>query len=58
MSGGSYDYVGYRIKDIQLRGVETNRRRMAFQLLLKLVGEAMHDIEWVDSCDYGPGDED
>jgi hypothetical protein len=25
--------------------------------LLHLVGKAAHDIEWVDSCDYGPGDE-
>ena len=24
---------------------------------LKLVSTAMHDIEWVDSGDYGPGDE-
>ena len=25
--------------------------------LLRLVADAMHDVEWVDSCDYGPGDE-
>jgi len=24
---------------------------------LRLVSTAMHDIEWVDSGDYGPGDE-
>jgi uncharacterized small protein (DUF1192 family) len=24
---------------------------------LKLVAKALHDIEWVDSGDYGPGDE-
>jgi hypothetical protein len=24
---------------------------------LRLVSQAMHDIEWVDSGDYGPGDE-
>lgn len=24
---------------------------------LELVSKAMHDIEWVDSSDYGPGDE-
>ena len=25
--------------------------------LMEIVSEAMHDIEWVDSCDMGPGDE-
>ncbi|HYF55874.1 MAG TPA: hypothetical protein VEA41_16590 [Salinarimonas sp.] len=31
--------------------------RLWFAELLRLVGRAMHDIEWVDSGDYGPGDE-
>jgi hypothetical protein len=31
--------------------------RKAFAEHLKLVAKALHDIEWVDSCDYGPGDE-
>jgi hypothetical protein len=57
MSGGSYDYVYGRIDDIELRNRETDPRRAAFQKLLKLVARAMHDIEWVDSCDYGPGDD-
>lgn len=25
--------------------------------LLELVAQALHDVEWVDSADYGPGDE-
>lgn len=57
MSGGSYDYIYRRIEDIELRHVETDPRRTSFQKLLKLVAKAMHDIEWVDSSDYGKGDE-
>lgn len=55
MSGGSYDYVYGRIDEIELRHADKDPRRAAFQKLLKLVAKAMHDIEWVDSCDYGPG---
>jgi uncharacterized cysteine cluster protein YcgN (CxxCxxCC family) len=57
MSGGSYDYVFGRIADIELRDTAENPRRATFQKLLKLVAKAMHDIEWVDSCDYGDGGE-
>lgn len=35
----------------------TFQARLWLSKLLELVSEAMHDIEWVDSCDYGPGDE-
>lgn len=31
--------------------------RKWFVRLLRLVSAAAHDIEWVDSSDYGPGDE-
>ena len=31
--------------------------RQAFARHLKLVIDALHDIEWVDSGDYGPGRE-
>ena len=59
MSGGSYDYICYKIKELksEIRGQESNPRRKAFAELMELVGNAMHDIEWVDSCDYGVGDE-
>lgn len=58
MSGGSYDYIYRKIEDAsnQLR-TNNDPRRVAFAKLLKLIADAMHDIEWVDSCDYGPGDE-
>lgn len=57
MSGGSYDYICFKIEEIELRNVDKDPRRASFQKLLKLVGKAMHAIEWVDSCDWGPGDE-
>lgn len=57
MSGGSYDYIGFKIQDIYLRNSTNDPRRIAFQKLLKLVGKAMYDIEWVDSGDCGKGDE-
>lgn len=55
MSGGSYNYVCWKIEEIELR--QTTPLRRAFQAHLKLVAKAMHDIEWVDSGDYAPGDE-
>jgi len=57
MSGGSYDYVYHKIADITIEKTRDNKRRLLFQNLLKLVADAMHDIEWVDSCDYGEGEE-
>jgi len=57
MSGGHYDYICFKIAEVEIRNAHKDPRRAAFQELLTLVGEAMHDIEWVDSSDYGPGDE-
>ena len=57
MSGGSYGYVYIKIDEIDISHTETDPRRAAFQKLLKLVANAMHDIEWVDSCDYCKGEE-
>lgn len=57
MSGGSYDYVYHKIDEINIQGTRDNKKRLLFQKLLKLVAKAMHDIEWVDSYDYGAGDE-
>lgn len=58
MSGGSYDYAFHRVNDMahQLAASPDVTRR-AFAAHLLLVAEAMHDVEWVDSCDYAPGDE-
>lgn len=58
MSGGSYDYAYARVENFahELRATDNPLRR-AFRSHLLLVAKAMHDIEWVDSCDYAPGDE-
>ena len=56
MSGGSMNYLYSRIEweaDFETDTPE----RIAFAEHLKLVAKALHDIEWVDSCDYGVGDE-
>ena len=58
MSGGSYDYAFAKVDEMAER--LTNDRdpaRVAFGVFLRKVAKAMHDIEWVDSCDYSPGDE-
>ncbi len=53
MSGGAYEYVYRYIDGIEIMNLTPKRE--IFQKLLKLVAEAMHDIEWVDSGDYGEG---
>lgn len=51
------DEWSYRTsEDIEADKVSEPFRRW-FATHLRLVAEAMHDIEWVDSGDYGPGDE-
>lgn len=59
MSGGSYDYLYYKIEDAgrQLVRAEQPEYRRAFGQLLLKCAAAMHDVEWVDSSDYGPGDD-
>ena len=61
MSGGSYDYAYRRIEDLadslRTHGTKCPSLRAAFAEHLRLVAKAAHAIEWVDSCDYGPGDE-
>lgn len=58
MSGGHYNYAYSRIEElaVDIRGSTPLRR--AFKKHLLMVAKACHDIEWVDSSDYGPGDED
>lgn len=62
MSGGSYEYLYSRIEDaarqVNARGATKGPLRAAFAAHLKLVAEAMRMVEWVDSCDSAPGDED
>lgn len=55
MSGGSMNYLYSRLEYAEF-DVDTPERR-AFEQHLKLVAKALHDIEWVDSGDYAPGDE-
>jgi hypothetical protein len=56
MSGGSMNYIYSRLQSEAHFRQDTPERR-AFAKHLELVVKALHDIEWVDSSDYGPGDE-
>ena len=56
MSGGSMNYIYSKLEYEATFTADTPERR-AFAKHLKLVVKALHDIEWVDSGDYGPGDE-
>jgi hypothetical protein len=58
MSGGSYDYAYCKIQDMADSLRCTTPARKAFKTLLNKVAKACHDIEWVDSGDCSPGDED
>ena len=59
MSGGSLDYVCYKLDD----AIEVIERRAttvlqkAFAKHLKDVAKALHDLEWVYSGDYSDGDD-
>lgn len=59
MSGGSLDYVCYKVEEaadtIMVRATCFEHKTFAF--LLKKIAKALHDLEWVFSLDYGPGDE-
>jgi len=58
MSGGSWDYLCYKMEDAA-KNLLTEKciYRRSFGDWMRLAAKAMHDIEWVDSCDYGEGDE-
>lgn len=58
MSGGSWDYCFHKLDEIvaRLRTCKSPYRR-ALAEQLALAAKALHDIEWVDSGDYGPGDD-
>ena len=55
MSGGSMNYLYSRLDDATF--LTNTPERKAFAKHLRLVANALHDIEWVDSSDYGLGDE-
>ena len=58
MSGGSWDYEYQRIEELadSLRQQQCPYRR-AMAERVRLLAQAMHDIEWVDSCDWSKGEE-
>ena len=56
MSGGSMNYLYAKLQYDCSFNTNTPERR-AFKKHLELISKALHDIEWVDSGDYGPGDE-
>ena len=56
MSGGSMNYLYSKLEYGATFRTDTPERK-AFAKHLELVAKALHDIEWVDSSDYGPGDE-
>ena len=59
MSGGSLDYVYRKVEqaacDVLARADRPEHRAFAEHLMK--VSKALHDLEWVWSCDYGRGDE-
>jgi hypothetical protein len=59
MSGGSLDYACYKVEEIagQVASRAETPLHRAFAEHLQLVAGALHDLEWVWSCDYGPGRE-
>ena len=57
MSGGSYDYIYSRVETAASDITPTTPLRKLFKSHLFKVAKALHDIEWVDSGDCCPGDE-
>lgn len=56
MSGGSMNYLYSKLEnDAEFR--HTTPERKAFAKHLEKVAKALHDIEWVDSGDYGHGED-
>lgn len=60
MSGGSYDYLCYKMEDAARKLMEKNQPnyRRAFGELMMRCSRAMHEVEWVDSSDKSQGDDE
>ena len=56
MSGGSMNYLYSKLEYDATFSTDTPER-LAFKKHLVKVALALHDIEWVDSGDKSPGDE-
>lgn len=57
MSGGSYNYAYKRMMEVADEIRPLSPLRKAFKTHLRKVAQACQDIEWVDSSDFGEGDE-
>lgn len=57
MSGGHYNYASFKLEEFINTFEANTKERENFKKLLYLVADAMYDIEWVDSGDKSPGDE-
>ena len=59
MSGGSLDYVYSRVEDaaMQVASRAQNNLHRAFAMHLHKVAKALHDLEWMLSCDTSEGSE-
>lgn len=58
MSGGSLDYFYSRVTETAERiQLSAEPLHQAFATHLHKVSTALHDLEWVWSCDKSPGDE-
>lgn len=58
MSGGEWNYAYMRIDEIANKLLqEKNIKRKILGVLMQKLSKALHDIEWVDSEDYGKGDD-
>jgi hypothetical protein len=56
MSGGSYDYSYGKVQEMAGQLISSDDPlRVAFANHLRLVAQAMHDVEWVDSGDSAKG---
>jgi len=49
------DYIYLRLSDANFTCDTIERKAFAAHMIK--VAKALHDIEWVDSGDYGPGDD-
>ena len=52
MSGGSYDYMCYRIEEYYVG----HMKDMELNDLMKDIANLVHDLEWADSCDISDED--
>ncbi len=59
MSGGSYDYAYCKLDEMaeSVRARDNHRvTRERVAALIRKLSKIMHDIEWIDSGDYGDED--